>query len=219
MSDESDFEPVPGLPEVLPAGERMLWQGAPQPWSLALTAFRVRAVAIYFAALMAWRAFTTIVDGGSWRAGLEEAVGLAPLAAGALAILSVIAYLSARTTLYTITDRRIVMRYGMALPLTMNIPFKSIEAASVTHHRDGTGDIALSVRDEERIGYLILWPHARPWRYARPEPSLRGLGDVDAVASLLSQALASHVGLQSAPASLSSAQQQATPHGAAVTAS
>ena len=55
----------------------MLWQGAPQPWALALTAFRVRAVAIYFAALMAWRAFTTIVDGGSWRAGLEDAVGLA----------------------------------------------------------------------------------------------------------------------------------------------
>jgi len=89
----------------------------------------------------------------------------------------------------------------------------------VTHHRDGTGDIALSVRDEERIGYLILWPHARPWRYARPEPSLRGLGDVDAVASLLSQALASNAGLQSAPASLSGAAQQATPHGAAVTAS
>ena len=219
MSDESDFEPVPGLPEVLPAGERMLWQGAPRPWALALTAFRVRAVAIYFAALMAWRGFVTITDGGSWRSAIEEAVGLAPLAAGALAILSIIAYISARTTLYTITDRRIVMRYGMALPLTMNIPFKSIEAASVTHHRDGTGDIALNVRDEERIGYLILWPHARPWRYARPEPSLRGLGDVDAVASLLSQALASHAGLQSAPASLSGAQQQATPHGAAVTAS
>jgi len=219
VSDESDFEPVPGLPEVLPAGERMLWQGAPRPWALALTAFRVRAVAIYFAALMAWRGFVTITDGGSWRSAIEEAVGLAPLAAGALAILSIIAYLSARTTLYTITDRRIVMRYGMALPLTMNIPFKSIEAASVTHHRDGTGDIALNVRDEERIGYLILWPHARPWRYARPEPSLRGLGDVDAVASLLSQALASHVGLQSAPASLSGAQQQAKPHGAAVTAS
>ncbi len=219
MSDNSDFEPVPGLPEVLPAGERMLWQGAPQPWSLALTAFRVRAVAIYFAALMGWRAFSTMADGGNWRAGLEEAAGLAPLAAGALVILSVIAYVSARTTLYTITDRRIVMRYGMALPLTMNIPFKSIESASVTHHRDGTGDIALSVLDEERIGYLILWPHARPWRYARPEPSLRGLGDVDAVSALLSQALASHAGLQSAPASLAGTQPQATPHGAAVTAS
>mgnify|MGYP003343403497 FL=1 len=126
----------------------MLWQGAPQPWALALAAFRVRAVAIYFAALMAWRGFVTITDGGSWRSAIEEAVGLAPLAAGALAILSIIAYISARTTLYTITDRRIVMRYGMALPLTMNIPFKSIEAASVTHHRDGTGDIALNVRDE-----------------------------------------------------------------------
>jgi hypothetical protein len=219
VSDESDFEPVPGLPEVLPQGERMLWQGAPRPWALALTAFRVRAVAWYFAALMGWRFFTTLVDGGTLRAALEHAITLAPLAAGALAILSLIAYLSARTTMYTITDRRIVMRYGMALPLTMNIPFNSIEAASVTHHKDGTGDIALAVRDEERIGYLILWPHARPWRYAKPEPSLRGLSDPDAVAGLLAQALASHAGLQSAPASMTSSTNTAPVQGSTVAAS
>ena len=28
--DDFDFEPVRGLPQVLPKGERMLWQGAPR---------------------------------------------------------------------------------------------------------------------------------------------------------------------------------------------
>ena len=28
--DDFDFEPVRGLPQVLPEGERLLWQGAPR---------------------------------------------------------------------------------------------------------------------------------------------------------------------------------------------
>ncbi|HBB55427.1 MAG TPA: phosphopantetheine adenylyltransferase, partial [Hyphomonadaceae bacterium] len=35
MTKEFDFEPVRGLPEALPAGEAILWQGAPSAWGLA----------------------------------------------------------------------------------------------------------------------------------------------------------------------------------------
>ena len=192
---ESEFEPVPGLPERLPAGERMLWQGAPHWLSLALTAFRARAVAIYFALLMIWRAGSELFNGASPRQALEAALWLAPLALVALAILLTVAFLSAKTTLYTITDRRIVMRFGMALPLTINIPFTSIDAAAINRHANGTGDIPLVPRADQRIGYLMLWPHARPLRFARPEPMLRSLPDVDRAAGILADALAAHAGL------------------------
>lgn len=194
MSD-SEFEPVPGLPERLPAGERMLWQGSPHWLGLSLTAFRVRAIAIYFALLMVWRGGSMLYDGASVMAALDHAIAILPLAIGAIAILLVIAVTSARTTLYTITDRRIVMRFGMALPLTVNIPFSQIDAAAVAHHGDGLGDVSLSLGAGERIGYLMIWPHARPWRYSRPEPMLRSLPNPDGVAALLADALATHAGI------------------------
>ena len=35
-------------------------------------------------------------------------------------------YFNARATVYTITTRRLVMRIGVALPTTFNLPFKQI---------------------------------------------------------------------------------------------
>mgnify|MGYP003349263071 CR=1 FL=1 len=62
---EHEIEPIPGLPDYLPPGERLLWQGAPHWRPLAMRAFRLRAVMIYFAVLMAWRGFMATLDGRS----------------------------------------------------------------------------------------------------------------------------------------------------------
>jgi hypothetical protein len=191
---DDDFEPVPGLPETLPRGEQMLWQGSPQWWSLALRAFRLREVGVYFALLMVWRFASSLSGGAGALAALEHAADLLPLAIAAGAILAGIAYLSARTTIYTITSERIVMRYGMAVPLVLNIPFSRIHSAAAGMHREGTGSIPLKLHAGERIGYLVLWPHARPGYYARPEPMLRCLPDAEKAASVLRRALEAHYG-------------------------
>lgn len=190
---EHEIEPIPGLPDYLPPGERLLWQGAPHWRPLAMRAFRLREVMIYFAVLMAWRGLMAALDGGSFLVIMDAVLSLAPLALGAVAILLVIATLSARTTMYSITDRRIVMRIGMALPITLNIPFEGIDGAAVVEHKDQSGDITLSLNDNGRIGYLVLWPHVRPWRYARPEPMLRALADPRAAVDVLGRALAGYV--------------------------
>jgi hypothetical protein len=191
---DDDFEPVPGLPEELPQGEQMLWQGSPQWWSLALRAFRLREVGVYFAALMAWRLVSSLMAGGSVLSAVGYAADLLPLALGACLILSGIAYLSARTTLYTITSQRVVMRYGMALPLVLNIPFSRIETAALGAHREGTGSIPMKLHKGERIAYLVLWPHARPGYYRSPEPMLRCLPDAEKAAGVLRRALEAHYG-------------------------
>ena len=58
MSDHDDFafEPIPGLPERLPAGEEMLWQGRPDTAALAREAYGIRWIAGYFALIVLWRA-------------------------------------------------------------------------------------------------------------------------------------------------------------------
>ena len=42
------------------------------------------------------------------------------------------------------------------------------------------------------LGYLLLWPHARPWRFSRPQPMLRALPGVAQVAETLAAAVAAH---------------------------
>ena len=54
---EYEFEAAPGLPEKLPEGEHIIWQGAPDWKQLALQAFHVRIVSIYFALMLAIQLF------------------------------------------------------------------------------------------------------------------------------------------------------------------
>ena len=92
----------------------------------------------------------------------------------------------------------VVIRFGIALPLTVNVPFATVAAAGVKADRDGSGDIAVSLLPARRVSYFIMWPHARPWRLARTEPMLRGLPDAVRASQILSRALAA-AAAQTAP--------------------
>ena len=213
MSGHDDYagEPVPGLPEKLPEGERMLWQGAPHWGDIAVRVFRVRFVALYFVALMAWRGSAVFSRDGDVATALAAALSLAPLALAAIALLAFAAWLTARATLYTITDRRVVMRIGVALTKTINIPFKVIASASMQPGSRGRGDIALELVKPNRIGLFHLWPNARPWRINQPEPSLRAIADVQSVAGLLASAMQAQLGASAPLRAPVSAQPAATP--------
>ncbi|RZU02869.1 photosynthetic complex putative assembly protein PuhB [Rivibacter subsaxonicus] len=196
---EHEFEAAPGLPEPLPAGERLLWQGAPDWRRLAVHAFHVRKLALYFALLLALHATGSIADGRSPADTLAAMLVVLPLPLLAIAIALGLAWLSARTTLYTLTDRRVVLRVGIVLSLTFNLPYRCIESAGLRSLAGGHGDIPLVLKAPDRIAWLHLWPHARPWQLARPQPMLRCVAEASQVARLLSQAWAASNGLASAP--------------------
>jgi hypothetical protein len=75
------------------------------------------------------------------------------------------------------------------LTVTFNLPLRRIETARLHALPGGAGDIALVLNPADRIGYIHLWPHARPWHFTRTEPMLRALPDAQAVAGLLADAL------------------------------
>jgi hypothetical protein len=186
---EFDFEPVHGLPENLPAGEELRWQGAPRWGALAIRAFHVRKIALYFAILILFR-FVLLLTGGVTRASaVMSALWLVTLAGLAIAILSLLAWLYGRSTVYSITDRRLVIRFGIALPMAVNIPFKVIESAGLRRNADGTGDIPLVLGAGQSVNYLIMWPNVRPWRFLNAQPMLRCIPNVDKVAEILANAL------------------------------
>lgn len=186
---EYEWEPVRGLPALLPPGEDMLWQGAPDWRVLARRAFHLPLVLGYFALLAAWAVATAVSDGVPFtQAGIGIAATLA-MGAAAAALILLYAFLIARTTVYTITSKRVVLRLGVALPKCVNLPFARIAGAEVKLFDGGAGDLALQFVPGDRIALLHIWPHARPGHITRPQPSLRAIPDAARVANLLAEAL------------------------------
>jgi hypothetical protein len=190
---------LPGLPERLPEGEQVLWQGSPDWRALAGRALHGRMIALYFALLLAWVALSTIWGGASTAQAALSVLWFAPLAAAGIGLVVLLGWLTARTTTYTITSRRVVFSYGIALPASLNLPFARIAAAGVRTFPDGTADIPLTMAEGDKVAYLLLWPHARPWRLSRPEPMLRAVPDGGRVAGILARALAAAAGQEVQP--------------------
>jgi len=187
--DDFAFEPKRGLPAVLPPGERLLWQGTPNWRGLAVRSYHLRKIAAYFALLVLWRVFAG-VRGGQSLVSISIGAGfIAVLGAAAIATLAGLAYLNARSAVYSITTRRVLVRQGIAVLLTLNVPLEYIEAAGLRLFGDGTGDIALKIGHAQRIAFLINWPHLKPGRFTRPEPSFRAIDDAREAARILSAAL------------------------------
>lgn len=191
---EHEFEPQYGLPEELPQSERLLWQGSPDWKSMARHVFHLRKLVVYFAVIIAIRVAVVLSNGEGMATATVSAFWLALLSAAAIGIFALVAYFSARTTVYTITTKRVVMRVGIVLTLTFNLPFKRIASADLREFSDGTGDIPLALMDNDKIAYMHLWPHVRPWRMAQPQPMLRCLKNPQQVAAVLTRAWKDCVG-------------------------
>lgn len=188
------------LPGPLPQGEHILWQGRPCAFGIASRPLHAPLVGLWFGGLALFAGIPAAIEGSLGQALIVAAPTLA-VGAGAIGLLAFLGWLSARTTTYTVTNRRVVMQVGIALPMTLNLPFAKIEGAGFHGFADGSGDLPLQLRAGDRVAYLHLWPHARPWRLTRPEPMLRSVPDAAGVATLLARALAASAGQEAAEAS------------------
>lgn len=192
--DDLDFEPRSGIAGRLPAGETVLWQGAPEWPALARSAFHVRKVTLYFAVLVAWVAADRLSTGAGLGEAIRSGASLAALGALAVGILCGLARLYAGSTVYTLTTRRIVIRSGLALPVTFNLPLGQVEQAAVSARRDGIGSISFTLVKPNRVALLAVWPNARPWHFSSPEPTLRCIAAVEDVARRVAGALQAQAG-------------------------
>lgn len=173
---EYDHEPVRGLPGLLPEGERILWQGSPDWKTMAASALHLRLTGLYFGAIAFW----AVLWGDA-----NTAIGVAVLGAVVIALLTLFAWGVGRTTVYTLTDKRIVLRIGVALNKCINLPLAEIEAANLKMLGDGHGNVVLDLKGMPRLGYWMLWPHARSLRIVRPQSMLRAIPEAREFAQLL----------------------------------
>lgn len=195
QSAEYEFEAALGLPEPLPQDEIILWQGAPNWISMAKHVFRLQWLGLYFAVIVIWQMITVAGSEGGLAAGWSSVALAFALAVIGLILVGLMAYWSATEALYTLTNCRIVMRVGIVLTVTFNLPYKTLGSAGLKLYKDGTGDIPMQIATEDKIAYFHLWPHARPWRLATPEPMMRCVPEAKKVAAILTEAWAASTGL------------------------
>lgn len=159
--------------------EAVLWKGRPQVALLARTAFHTRTLGLYMTGL-------TIIAFAMGKT--DAALVAAGLGAALIGLLYGLAWASARSTLYILTDTRMIMRIGTAIETRINIPLKQVTAAHLRMRGKDHGDIAFELSGDRLLGNLLLWPHVRPWHYAMPQPMLRAVPDAAHVAQKIAAA-------------------------------
>lgn len=192
--DDFKFEPVRGLPEALPADEHILWQGAPNPLRLAKDAWGLNWVIGYFIALAGVRV-VMMSDTMSLTAAMAQ--GIPFLIAGLLTTLIIVgvATVQARSTVYTLTNKRACMRIGAALTMTLNLPYVCIGNAQAAARKSGLGTITFEMIGDTRLSFLMTWPHVRPWHMRRTQPAFRSIPDAARVAAIFAEAAETRVSM------------------------
>ncbi|WP_439524553.1 photosynthetic complex putative assembly protein PuhB [Marivita sp.] len=190
--DDFQVEPVKGLPEAPPEGEVILWQGKPDWWALSKESLNLLWVAGYFVFLAAWR-FVAVVDLMPLGQAIWASVPFLILGGITCGLLVIIAFAQAHYTVYTVTNRRVAMRIGAALTVTLNLPYTQIGSANLDLRKGGTGSIAFDLLGDTRISYLVCWPHVRPWRVSPTQPALRCIPNAERIAAMISEAAEARV--------------------------
>lgn len=190
MNDNwTDNRKTLALPEALPEGEYVVWQCAPSSIGVARHALFASWVALYFGILMLSAAVTVVQQGGSVINALSASWHLIAIGLATTAALAGIGVMIRRSTVYTITNKRVVMQIGMAVPLRLNLPFHKIASADLKVYGDGTGDIALTPAEALPVTYVHLWPHAQGFHLFKPRPALRAIDNARDVSALLVRAM------------------------------
>jgi hypothetical protein len=185
--DDFAFEPIRGLPERPPEGEVILWQGQPNWLRLTVESLNVWWILGYFIFLFVWR-FISVSDLMPLNQAVLVSLPFLALAMIVTLLLMLVGYIQAKATVYTITNKRVVMRIGAALTVTLNLPFTEIENAAIASSSKNFGSIAIDTKQDAKFFFLVLWPHARAWHFKKPQPSLRCIPNAAEVAEILSNA-------------------------------
>ena len=179
---------LPEGSELIGADETVLWRGRPSTAGVVKRKLHLRALMGYFVVLSAWNIASAYRDGLHPAAVALQTIWIAAAALVITLLVYGAAALIAVTTRYTITDHRLILEIGTVMPIALTLPLKQIASVDLRLYADGSGDIPLTLSNG-KLAYLLIWPHARPWRMTAPQPMLLHVPAARDVATILSRAL------------------------------
>ena len=186
---EHDIEPVPGLPGRLPDGEFIVWQGKPAFKTLMTRLLRARWIAAYFAIAALWSVAVGINNSETAWQFVGRISFIAVAAAILFGLMALYARAVAKTTMYTLTNHRVVMRVGIAISASFNLPFAQISGADFRVGSDGSGDVALTLKSGHGLSGSVFFPHQRGGLWRKLSPQMICLPEAKSVADTLAKQL------------------------------
>ena len=191
--DDFAFEPIAGLPSKLPEDEVILWRGTPEKWRLGHRVFATRWIAAFFVVLAVSSIFSGLNHGAASVQIVTTFFTLLFVGALVIGFAALFGWLVAVNTVYTITDKRVVIRHGVTMPMAVNVPFSKIATAATKVYDDGSGDVSVSLLDGNRVNVFAIWPHHRPWSWQGATPAMKSVPEASKVAQILHDALVAYV--------------------------
>jgi Bacterial PH domain len=174
----------------LPAGEQVLWSGAPDQRSLARYFLRERWFLAFVVLSFSLGAAEALqyADGAGARV-LGVATLSAIMALIAIVSIRVLAWQIARSSKYVITNRRMYFNIGIVMRADANIPFSDVDGVDLRRRSNGSGDLMITLTGSQEIPWLLLFPHMT-WRGSRRgRPTFRALRDSQAASDAVVEAL------------------------------
>ena len=184
MEYKTKFETPKNILDAIPNGESILWKGRPSLWGFSWNLFGLKWITLYLSIL-------SIVSVARFFASdfyTAFYVDFLPFfLSGIFASIILIGLAATQTysTVYIITENRVIIKTGAALSFLISMPFKKIKEVNLQKRGASIGTISFELLSEKRVPYISCWPSVRPWKFKRTQPAFSCIGSVDEVATIL----------------------------------
>ena len=184
MEYKTKFEAPKNILDAIPNGESILWKGRPSLWGFSWNLFGLKWITLYLSIL-------SIVSVARFFASdfyTAFYVDFLPFfLSGIFASIILIGLAATQTysTVYIITENRVIIKTGAALSFLISMPFKKIKEVNLQKRGASIGTISVELLSEKRVPYISCWPSVRPWKFKRTQPAFSCIGSVDEVATIL----------------------------------
>ena len=184
MEYKTKFEAPKNILDAIPNGESILWKGRPSLWGFSWNLFGLKWITLYLSML-------SIVSVARFFASdfyTAFYVDFLPFfLSGIFASIILIGLSATQTysTVYIITENRVIIKTGAALSFLISMPFKKIKEVNLQKRGASIGTISFELLSEKRVPYISCWPSVRPWKFKRTQPAFSCIGSVDEVATIL----------------------------------
>ena len=168
----------------IPKGERVCWTGKPNWISFGFHAFGIKYILIYFI-VSAFYAISQIELVFSFKAFIGEYISFVVSGMIASLILFMLSYFSAQHTYYVITEKRLVIRTGIALVFLLNVPLKNVISIDKQSLFYGYGNLSFKPQSKKRIPYFSCWPSVRRGSFLNPVPTFRSIANIEQIGKIV----------------------------------
>ena len=184
MEYKTKFEAPKNILDAIPDGESILWKGKPSLWGFSWNLFGLKWITFYLSIL------SVVSIARFFASDFHTAfyIDFLPFfLSGIFAsiILIGLAAIQAYSTVYIITENRVIIKTGAALSFLISMPFKKIKEVNLQKRGASIGTISFDLFSKKRVPYISCWPSVRPWKFKKTQPAFSCVRSVDEVATIL----------------------------------